>query len=197
MRRLASIGATSALLAGGLVAALPSTASAAICSYETTTYSTPYQGRKVWIPTNEFSDWKKGGSITRTESEGETTARTTGSSHSIGADGKVGGKIGPVGVEVTVKYNYTHSKSTTRTTSKTDAWSYSFKVPRDALYRARAYKLGWVFKFKRTDHYTGGTTCGPRVTWRFAAAPVKRNSGTFYWALEKKANAGKLRYDDL
>src|SRR5690606_7866478 len=108
----------------------------AVCDHDRTSCSTPTAGRKVRTPTTTFSDWKQGGSITRTESDGESPARTQGSSHSIGADGKVGGKIGPIGAEVTIKYNYTHSKSTTRTTTVTRGWSYNFDVPKDALYRA-------------------------------------------------------------
>lgn len=191
---LALVMSSTALTAVSVVGASPAWA---ICDYERTTYSTPKVGRKVWIPTTTFSDWKKGGSITRTESDGESTARTQGSSHSIGADGKIGGKIGPIGAEVTVKYNYTHSKSTTRTTTVTRGWSYNFKVPNKDLYRARAYKLGWLFKFKRIDHYAGGPQCDPRVSWRYAAAPVKRNAGTYYWALEKKSRMNKYRFDGL
>ncbi|GAA1931882.1 hypothetical protein [Nocardioides marmoribigeumensis] len=183
---------TTSLVAGG-VAGAPGAWAA--CAEEGHSYSTPYRGRQVWVPTSTFSDWKKGGTITRTVSDGETTSKTTGSTHSIGVDGKVGGKIGPIGAEVTVKYNYTHSASTTTGTSVTRSWSYSFKVPTDALYRARAYKKGWVYKYKRTIFYTNG--CDPQVKWFYGAAPVKSNSGTYYWALEKYANKGKLRYDGL
>jgi len=110
-------------------------------------------------------------------------------------DGKVGGKIGPIGAEVTVKYNYTHSSSTTTTSSVTRSWAYSFKVPTDALYRARAYKKGWIYKYKRTITYTNG--CASQVKWFYGAAPVKSNKGTYYWALEKYANKNKFRYDGL
>ena len=167
----------------------------AACAVEGTSYSTPYRGRQVWIPTSTYSDWKKGGSITRTVSDGESTSKTTGSSHSVGADGKVGGKIGPIGAELTVKYNYTWSKSTTTGTSVTRSWSYSFKVPTDSLYRARAYKKGWIYKYKRTIYYTNG--CDPQVRWFFGAAPVKSNKGVYYWALEKYAKKGSFRYDGL
>ncbi len=183
---------TSSLSAVG-VAAAP--ASWAACAVEGVSYTTPQRGRQVWIPTSTFSDWKKGGSITRTVSDGETTSRTKGSSNSIGADGKVGGKIGPIGAEVTVKYNHTWSKSTTTGTSITRSWSYSFKVPRDALYRARAYKKGWLFKYKRTIFYTN--TCDPQVTWFYGAAPVRANKGVYYWALEKYSKRNKLRFDGL
>ena len=167
----------------------------AACAEEGHSYSTPYRGRQVWVPTSTFSDWKKGGTITRTVSDGESTSKTTGSTHSIGVDGKVGGKIGPIGAEVTVKYNYTHSSSTTTGTSITRSWAYSFNVPSDTLYRARAYKKGWIYKYKRTIYYTNG--CKPQVKWFFGAAPVKNNRGTYYWALEKYANKGKFRYDGL
>jgi hypothetical protein len=170
-------------------------ASWAICAQDGVSYSTPYRGRQVWIPTSTFSDWKKGGSITRTVSDGESTSRTKGSSHSVGADGKVGGKIGPIGAEVTLKYNYTWSKSTTTGSTITRSWSYNFPVPNDGLYRARAYKKGWIYKYKRTIYYTNG--CDPQVRWFYGAAPVKTNKGSYYWALEKYEKRGSFRYDGL
>ncbi|HET7689142.1 MAG TPA: hypothetical protein VFK41_02090 [Nocardioidaceae bacterium] len=185
----------SVLVAATTLVAVGSTPAWAICDYENTYYSTPKIGRKVWIPTSTYSDWKRGGTITRTEQDGTSTAKTVGSSHSIGVDGKIGGKIGPIGAEVTVKYNYTHSKSTTTTTTITRGWSYSFNVPTDTLYRARAYKKGWLFKYKKTVTYIGG--CSPDVTWRYGAAPVKKNAGVYYWALEKYSNKGKFRFDGL
>ena len=183
---------TTSLTALG-VAGAPS--SWATCAVEGTSYTTPQRGRQVWIPTSTFSDWKKGGSITRTVSDGTSTSRTKGSSNSIGADGKVGGKIGPIGAEVTIKYNHTWSKSTTTGTSITRSWSYSFKVPTDALYRARAYKKGWIFKYKRVITYTNG--CDPQVRWYYGAAPVKSDKGVYYWALEKYSKKNKFRYDGL
>lgn len=185
---------TTALTAVSVVGASPAWA---MCDHERTSYSTPQVGRRVWIPTTTFSDWKKGGSITRTESDGASTAITQGSSHSIGVDGKVGGKIGPIGAEVTIKYNYTQSKSTTRTTSVNRGWNYDFNVPKNDLYRARAYKLGWLFKYKKIDSYTGGPSCDTKVSWRYGAAPVKKNAGSYYWALEKKSKVNKYRFDGL
>jgi hypothetical protein len=185
-----------ALTAGTLVGAVAVAPSAfAMCDYDATFYSTPYVGRKVWIPTSTFSDWKKGGSITRSTSDGESTATTTGSVHNVDIQGKAGTKIGPVGVEVTAKYNYTHTKTTTTKSSVTRGWAYSFKVPTDALYRARAYKLGWLYKYKKTVTYLGG--CADTVKWYYAAAPVRANAGTYYWALEKYDNKGKFRFDNL
>lgn len=183
---------TSSLTAVGIAGA---PAALAACAVDHISVSTPYRGRQVWIPTSTYSDWKKGGTITRTESDGETTAKTTGSSHSVGADGKIGGKIGPIGAEVTIKYNYTHSASTTTGTTVTRSWAYTFDVPSDTLYRARAYKKGWMFKYKRTISYTNA--CPSKTTWYFGATPVKANSGTYYWALEKYANRGSYRYDGL
>lgn len=183
---------TSSLAALG-VATAP--AAHAACAVDHISYSTPYKGRRVWIPTSTFSDWKKGGRITRRETDGRSTAKTTGSVHDVTVQGKAGGKIGPVGVEVTTTYNYKHSQETTTRTSITRGWDYSFKVPTDALYRARAYKRGWIFKYKRTIFYTNA--CKSQTKWFFAAAPVKRNKGVYYWALEKYANKGKLRYDGL
>ncbi|MCD4534581.1 hypothetical protein LRP67_10855 [Nocardioides sp. cx-169] len=62
--------------------------------------------------------------------------------------------------------------------------------------RARLYKLGWIYKYKRVDTYLGG--CEPKKTRLYGAAPVKKNTnGVYYWAREKKTNAGKYRYDSL
>lgn len=177
------------------VAVAGAPASFAACAVESIHYSTPYEGRKVWIPTSTFSDWKKGGRITRRETDGESTASTVGSVHDVTVEGKAGGKIGPVGVEVTTRYNYVHSKSTTNRTSVTRGWDYTFNVPTDALYRARAYKRGWIFKYKRTITYTNA--CVSKKQWFFAATPVKANRGVYYWALEKYSNKGKYRYDGL
>ena len=190
--------ATALLLSTTSLTAVTAAASApawASCAVDHISYSTPYTGRQVWIPTSTFSDWKKGGRITRRESDGRSTSSTVGSVHDITVEGKAGGKIGPVGVEVTTKYNYTHSKSTTTRSSITRGWDYSFAVPSDALYRARAYKKGWIFKYKRTTYYTNA--CPSQSKWYFAAAPVKANTGVYYWALEKYANKGKFRYDGL
>jgi hypothetical protein len=184
---------TTSLAAVG-VATAPS--SFAACAVDGTSYSTPYLGRKVWIPTSDFSAWKGEGRIIRHESDADSVSNTVGSVHNVSVEGKAGSKIGPVGVEVTAKYNYTHSKSTTTKTRVERGWSYEFKVPdNDSIYRARNYKLGWMFKYKRTIYYTNG--CDPQVRWFFGAAPVKRNTGVYYWALERYENRGNFRYDGL
>ncbi|HSV40189.1 MAG TPA: hypothetical protein VLI04_15625 [Nocardioidaceae bacterium] len=167
----------------------------AACVVAEVHYTTPNKGRKVWIPTSTFSDWKKGGKIVRTESDGESTAKTTGSVHEVSVKGKVGAKYGPIGAEVTTEYNTTWSQSTRRTTSVTRGWQYHFYVPDDALYRARAYKLGWVYKYQRIVTYIN--PCDNLVEWRYGVAPVAQNKGTYYWALEKFTKKGDLRYDNL
>jgi hypothetical protein len=184
---------TTSLTAVG-VATAPS--SFAVCAVDGTSDSTPNLGRKVWIPTSDFSAWKGEGRIIRHESDADSVSNTVGSVHNVSVEGKAGSKIGPVGVEVTAKYNYTHSKSTTTKTRVERGWSYEFKVPdNDSIYRARNYKLGWMFKYKRTIYYTNG--CDPQVRWFFGAAPVKRNTGVYYWALERYENRGNFRYDGL
>lgn len=193
-RTAVALAMTTTALSAVTISAAPS--AYAVCAPDGASYSTPYNGRKVWIPTSTFSDWKGKGKITRHETDGESTSNTVGSVHNVSVEGKAGSKIGPVGVEVTAKYNYTHSKSTTTKSRVTRGWSYSFPVPNnDHIYRARAYKLGWFFKWKKTQYYTNG--CAPKVTWRFTAAPVKSNRGTYYWALERYDNRNKYRYDGL
>ncbi len=168
----------------------------ATCAVDHISYSTPNKGRKVWIPTSNFSDWKGYGTIVRTLSEGTSTASTVGEVHDVTVQGKAGGKIGPVGVEVTTTYNYVHSRSTTTRSRTTRGWKYRFPVPKnDHLYRARAYKLGWIFKYKRTILYTNA--CPTRTTWYFAAAPLRRNTGTYAWLLERFDHRGNLRYTGL
>lgn len=184
---------TTSLTAVGIAGA---PASWAACAEDGISYSTPNKGRKVWIPTSDASAWKGEGRIVRHESDAESVSNTVGSVHNVSVEGKAGTKIGPVGVEVTTKYNYTHSQSTTTRSRVERGWSYEFRVPNnDSIYRARNYKLGWIFKYKRTIYYTNG--CDPQVRWFFGAAPVKRNAGTYFWALERYENRGKFRYDGL
>ncbi|MCD4527459.1 hypothetical protein [Nocardioides sp. cx-173] len=196
-RRLGSLLALlitlSGLTAVTIIAAAPAHA---ICDHDRTYFTTPDKGRRVWIPTNDFSVWKKGGSITRSESGTKSTARTKGRSHSISVSGEVGAQVGPLSAGVTTTYDETHSTSTTNESSITKGWDYHFKIPGDGLYRARLYKLGWIYKYKRVDTYLGG--CKPKKTRLYGAAPVKKNTNSvYYWAREKKANAGKYRYDSL
>jgi hypothetical protein len=98
-------------------------------------------------------------------------------------------------VYISTPYNGTWSRSTTTSSSFTSRWAYHFSVPTDTLYRARAYKLGYIYKYKRTTTYLGG--CAPQVSWLYAATPVRSNTGTYYWGLERYSNAGKYRYDAL
>lgn len=188
-RRLA-MSLTAAALAGGTLVGTTGPAHAA-CPPEVR-YTTPYAGGNVWIPTTDYSDWATGGRITRTISDGSSTTRTVGSSHSVTATGKVGAKVGPVGAEVTTTYNYKHNKSTTTRTSVTRTWSYSFGAVAGKTYRVRAYKLGRVFKYKR---YVLQPTCSEKVTTLYAFAPTK--SGAINWMREYYANRGAYRYDNL
>lgn len=176
------------------IGAQPADAAIAIGHCDTyTQISTPYAGKRVWIPTGSISTWKRGGTIVRTEAQASTSATTTGTVHNITVTGSVGTKIGPVGVSVTTKYNGTWSRSTATSSSYSSRWSYSFNVPTDTLYRARLYKKGWLFKFKK---YYVNEDCTHGVVWYYAAAPVASNSlGNYYWALEKYSNQGKFRYD--
>jgi hypothetical protein len=196
MKKTARILISMLMTAGALVGIVSVAPSAyAMCDYDQVYISTPYAGRKVWIPTSTFSAWKRGGSISRTESQSALTSTTKGAVHNVTVEGKVGTKIGPVGVQVTSTYNGTWSRSTTTSSSFTSRWAYHFSVPTDTLYRARAYKLGYIYKYKRTTTYLGG--CAPQVSWLYAATPVRSNTGTYYWGLERYSNAGKYRYDAL
>lgn len=168
----------------------------ALCAVDGVAYSTPYKGRKVWIPTSDASAWKGEGKIVRQESDAASVSKTTGSVHNVSVEGKAGSRIGPVGVQVTAKYNYTQSRSTTTRSRVERGWSYEFKVPNNnSIYRARNYKLGWIFKYKKTTYYTNN--CDPQVKWFFAAAPVQRNTGVYFWALERYENRNQFRYDGL
>jgi hypothetical protein len=191
---LALATAVSGLTAVTTIAAAPAHA---ICDHDRTIFTTPNKGRQVWIPTSDMSTWKGEGQITRTEQESKTEGRTVGKSHSVSVSGEVGAQVGPISAGVTTTYDETHSTSTTNESSVTKGWSYTFRVPNDdALYHARLYKLGWIYKYKRVDTYFGG--CENKTTWLFGAAPVKRDTNSaYYWALEKKANLGNYRYDDL
>lgn len=200
MKKLTSLLLSLGVLAGTLVAFVATAPTAsAICDIDRSYYSTPYKGRKVWVPTNKYSAWvgDDGARIKRSESQGKMTSSTKASKHSVTVTGKVGTKIGPVGAEVTSTYNGTWSRSTTNASSYTSRWAYSFRVPKDKnLWHARLYKQGYVYKYKQTITYLGG--CKNKVRWFYSAAPVKSNNTFYYrWALESRPNFNKLRYDGL
>ena len=117
----------------------------AICDHDRTFFTTKDRGRKVWIPTSDYSVWKRGGSITRSESGAKTKATTKGRSHSVTTSGEVGAQVGPLSLGVTRSYDDTYSTSTTNESTITKGWDYHFKIPSDGLYRARLYKLGWIY----------------------------------------------------
>lgn len=192
-RRIPALLAAGALAAGTLTSVGLAAPAVAGCPEAGTVYvSTPDRGIRVWIPTSVYSDWVKGATIRRSVSEGSTTAQASSKQTSITVTGEVGAGWGPVSAKVTSTYNGTWKRSTARSTSYRSTWSYSFKAPSDTLYRARAYKQGWRYKFTQTtlDH-----VCHPTKVRRFAFAPVASNRGTYRWALEKYANRGKYRYD--
>lgn len=193
--RVPSLIAAGALAAGALTAVGAATTPAAAGCPEVgdVYYSTPYEGVKVWIPTSDYSDWVKNGGIRRTISEGRSTTTAKASSHSITATGEIGAGWGPISAKVTTTYNGKWSKKTSTTTSIRKTWSYSFHTPEPrGTYRARAYKVGWRFKYRQTRIVA---PCNTQVTWLYAFAPLASNTGTIRWNLEKYANRNKYRYD--
>lgn len=190
MKRMATVLA-GALVASPLVLIGASAPAWAICDVDRTIVKTPAKGKKVWIPTNVKSYWARGPvTISRTESAGSQVAKAKGSSHSVGGSVKVGGSIGPIGADVTGTYNRTWNKSTTTTSSTSEAWAYAKPVPRGVEARVRIYKRGMLFKYKVITTYLGG--CENRVTTRRALVPMKKG-GTFI-GLERLGHVGEIKY---
>ena len=187
------MSAATSLLLGASLAIVPGlaggAANAKICDVESVVYKTPEQGRLVWIPTNVFDMWQEGGTQTRSFSEGESTATSKGSSHTVGGSGGVDVKI----VKVSAKYDYTWSRNTTNTVSWTKGYSYSFDLPEGKTARTRLYRKGFRFPVKQIVTYTNN--CETKIFWHKAIVPTAATKlANYKWAVETYANRGDLKY---
>lgn len=189
-RRTTSAAATIALAASmAVVPGLGLAPAHALCDVESVVYKTPEQGRLVWIPTNVFDMWQEGGTQTRSFSEGESTATSKGSSHTVGGSGGVDVKI----VKVSAKYDYTWSRNTTNTVSWTKGYSYSFDLPEGKTSRTRLYRKGFRFPVKQIVTYTNN--CETKIFWHKAIVPTAATKlANYKWAVETYANRGDLKY---
>lgn len=187
------MSAATSLVLGGSLAIVPGVtvgaANAKMCDVESIVYKTPEQGRLVWIPTNVFDMWQEGGTQTRTFSEGESTATSKGSSHTVGGSGGVDVKI----VKVSAKYDYTWSRNTTNTVSWTKGYSYSFDLPAGKTARTRLYRKGYQFPVKQIVTYTNN--CETKIFWHRTVVPTAATKlANYKWAVETYANRNDLKY---
>jgi hypothetical protein len=189
--RLAAAGLTVAMTTAAVVVpltAVSADAQARTCAVDTVVYKTPKKGRVVWIPTNQYGAWQVGGTQGRSYSQGEATARSKGSSDTVG--GSAGGDIKLV--SVSAKYDHTWNRSTTRTVSWTKGYSFTLNLPDGKRSRTRLYHKGFKFPVKQIITYTNN--CETKIFWHSAVLPTKRNTAAHYlWAVELYKNRGKLK----
>jgi hypothetical protein len=186
---VAVAAAAAAVTTPALTAAGPAKAEARMCAVDTVVYKTPEKGRLVWIPTNVYDMWQDGGTQTRSFSDGQSTATSKGSSHTIGGSGGVDVKL----VKVSAKYDYTWSRNTTNTVSWTKGYSYSFNLPAGETSRTRLYRKGFRFPVKQIVTYTNN--CDTKIFWHRAIVPTAATKlANYKWAVELYRDRGKLKY---
>jgi len=184
-RRLARLGV--GVLAAGTVVVPVVTASPAMamCHVDTVSYSTPYAGTRVIIPTSlAAGPYQKGGTQSVSYSDGDLYSKTTGSSDSVGGSGEVSWGWG----KVSATYNHTWNRSTTYTTSHTKTYTTtSPQLPKDSLTRWTLFHKAWKFKVKQIVTYTNN--CATQVHWRTAAMPTNSWSPTnLAWHIQYAAH---------
>ena len=164
-------------------------ASARMCDVDSVTYKTPEDGRTVWIPTNIAEPWQRGGTQSRTYSEGQAESTSKGSSHTVGGSGGFDVKL----VSVSAKYDYTWNRSTQRTITWTQAHSFTLNLPKGETSRSRLYHKGRKFPVKQIVNYTNN--CETKIFWHSAVVPTSKNTSAHYmWAVERYENRGNLKY---
>ncbi|MBS43535.1 MAG: hypothetical protein CMH83_10325 [Nocardioides sp.] len=145
MKKLLAGAAAAALLGSPLVAisaAAPAGAIPPECQKPRSKVVT-VKGQTVWVPTSKSAGpFQFGGTQSRTQSDGKMTAKTTGSSDTIGGSGGVN-----LGVwQASAKYDRQWNRSTTGTTSYSSAFTTtSPTMPNKVHWRWKLYKKGYLF----------------------------------------------------
>jgi hypothetical protein len=157
----------------------------AMCAVDTVSYSTPYAGSRVIIPTSlAAGPYQKGGTQSVSYSDGDLYSKTTGSSDSAGGSGEVGWGWG----KVSATYNHTWNRSTTYSTSHTKTYTTtSPQLPKKYLTRWTLFHKAWKFKVKQIVTYTNN--CPTQIHWRTVALPTNSWSQTnLAWHIQYAAH---------
>ena len=184
-RRLARLGVGLLAAAGVVVPVVTASPAMAMCAVDTVSYSTPYAGSRVLVPTSLAAGaYQKGGTQSVSYSDGDLYSKTSGSSDTAGGSAEVGWGWG----KVSATYNHTWNRSTTSTTSHTKTYTTtSPALPKKYLTRWTLYHKAWKFKVRQVVTYTNN--CATKVHWRTVAMPTSSWSQTHLaWHIQYAAH---------